>query len=69
MNSMPWEPVICEGEIEVELSGDRKAKGTCDGVMLPIESWDRQHRHSNYDPPWPPVEKYWKCHKCGREVK
>lgn len=68
MNSMPWENVICEAKIEETTQSGAKVTIKCDGVMLPIESWDRCHRVVS-PPSIPQNELYWKCHKCGREVK
>ena len=75
MNGTFWDHVQCDGEIEVELSGDRKAKGRCDGVMLPVERIVKQEINDDFGvyilkkPVDDFIEKLWVCHKCGREVK
>ena len=65
------DPVECGAKLEETTQSGAMVKIICDGVMLPIESKIYPESDDLLIKTYGdvPVKKYWKCHKCGREVK
>lgn len=64
MNGMFWDQVVCDAEpsmAEKQQWGDKAKR--CDGILMPITRKPDPDRACQY------VESFWKCSRCGREVK